>query len=84
MAVGQDSLNIGQQHQLVGVQSGSHRAGDVVGVDIVGLALLADPDRRHNRDVALVPDRLDNSRVDPGDLPDEAQVNRLLVRPGAR
>jgi hypothetical protein len=41
---------VGQQHQLLGLEHLGELAGDHVGVDVVGLAVLADADRGDHRD----------------------------------
>ena len=77
VAVLQDPLHVGQQHQLVGLQGSGNLAGNVVGIDVVGLPILAHSDRRQHRDVAFTPDRFDDLRVNPGDLANETQVHRF-------
>ena len=41
---------VGQQHQLLGLQRLGHLAGHQIGVDVVGLAVRPDADRRDHRD----------------------------------
>ena len=70
---------VGHQHQLLGLQRLGELAGDEVGVDVVGLALAADADRRDHRDEVARVEQLDDLGVDALDLADEADVDDLAV-----
>ena len=49
--VAQPARDVGQEDQLVGAQRARDRAGGLVGVDVVGVALAVGADRRDHRDV---------------------------------
>ena len=53
---------IGEQHQLFGLQDLGELAGDDVGVDVVGFAVLADADRRDHRDEVAGVEQRDQRR----------------------
>ena len=65
---------------LCGVERHRDLGGDGVGVDVVGVAVVAQADRRDDRDVAAPEQRGDRLLVDLGDAADEAQ--RLVQRLG--
>ena len=67
------------QHELFGEQRFRELARDEVGVDVVGLAVAADADRRDHRDEVARIEQLDDLRIDPVDLADEADVDHLAV-----
>src|SRR3546814_7730542 len=60
------------------VCSSDLRSGDGIGVDVVGLALRSDADRRDDRNNIGMLQRGEDLRVDHGGLADEAQVEHLL------
>ena len=77
-----DTLDVGHEDELAGVQCDRELRGDGVRVDVVGLPVVAEPDRRHHRDASLVEDRHDRLAVHLRDLADEAEVGAARV--GAR
>ena len=66
---------IGEHDELFGLQHLGELSGDEVGVDVVGLPVLAHADRRHHRDKAPLLQRPDHLRVDRGDFADLADVD---------
>ena len=68
---------VGQQHQLLGLEHLGDLAGDDVGVDVVGLAILADADRRDDRDEGATVEVVDQRRVNLGDFADLADVDQV-------
>ena len=78
----EDAGGVGEQHQLLRVQAFGHCAGHEVRVDVVGLAVRADPDRRDDGDEAGVDERVEQAAIDGLHLADVADVDdfgRLLV-----
>ena len=82
LGVAQPSRHVSQEHDLVGAQRPGHRAGGLVGVDVVGVALAVGADGGDHRDVVLG-DMVEDFDVDALDPPDEADVlprGRRLAR----
>ena len=71
--VAQPAGDVGQEHHLVGAHRARDRAGGLVGVDVVGVALAVGADRGDHGDV-VARDVLDHADVDALDAPDEADV----------
>ncbi len=71
--VGEPADHVGEEDDLVGAESGRHRAGGLVGVDVVGVAVAVRPDRGDHGYVVggHVRQHVD---VDALDLTDEADV----------
>src|ERR1700682_5144978 len=68
---------IGHQHQLLGVKSLSKFPSTQVGVDVVSLAFLADPDGRDHRNEVARIEQVDQLRVYLLDLADESDVDEF-------
>src|SRR6185369_12441110 len=68
---------VGEQGQLLGLEDFGDLAGDDVGVDVVGLAILADADWGNDRDEGALVEMVDQGRIDLGDLADLADVNQV-------
>ena len=66
--------HVGEVDELLGAERLGDRARDRVGVHVVRLAGLVDTDRRHDRDQLLAEEPLEDRRVDPTDVPDEAEL----------
>ena len=80
LAVGPfDPGDIGQQDELLGVQGLGDLAGDGVGVDVVGLALFADPDGCDDRNEVAAVERLDHRWVHGAHLPDHADIHLVML-----
>ena len=77
--VAAEALDVGEVDQLLGADRLGDRAGDGVGVDVVGLAGLVAADRGDHRDELVVDQAVDHLGVDLGDVADEAE---LLVAGG--
>ena len=75
-----DTLDVGHEDELAGVQRDRELGGDGVRVDVVRLAVVAEPDRRHHRDAPLIEDRHERLAVDLGDVADEAEIGPARVR----
>ena len=69
---------VGQQHQFLGLEHLGDLAGHDVGVDVVGLAIGADADRRDDRDEIAGIEKGDDGRIDGGDVADLADVDHLV------
>ena len=69
--------HIGEEQEPLGLHGGGDGAGRRVGIDIVGLAIVADADRRDDRDRVAVDDRVEDLDIDPVRLADEAELDRL-------
>src|SRR4029453_14486779 len=65
----EDPLDVGKVDQLLGAQSRRDVACDEIRVDVVRFRAAADPDRRDDRDHAIVRQELDGVGVDPPDVP---------------
>src|SRR3546814_8373488 len=70
--------HVGQQQQARRAARRGDRSGDGIGVDVVGLALRSDADRRDERNNIGMLQRGEDLRVDHGGLDDEATVEHLL------
>ena len=57
-----DTLDVGHQDELAGVQRDGELGGDGVRVHVVRLTVVAETDRRHHRDAPLVEDRHERLR----------------------
>jgi acetylglutamate kinase len=68
---------VGQQHQLFGLEDLGDLAGDDVGIDVVGFAILADADRRDDRDEGAGIEQADQRRVDLCNLADLIDVGQV-------
>ena len=81
-----DARHVGEVHQLVGAERARDPRGDDVGVEVVALAVGAEPDRRDHRDVALADQRLEEALVDLDELADLAEVAAVVAQqlPGAQ
>ena len=77
--IAQPAGDVGEEHDLVGAELARDRAGGLVGVDVVGVALAVGADGRDDRDVVRR-DVQQDVDVDLLDLPDEADV--LAARRG--
>ena len=64
-------------NQLLGAEGGRDLAGHEIRVDVVGLAAAAHADGRDHGDVAALLQQPDGVGVDPLDLADEPDVDRL-------
>ena len=69
---------VGQQDQFFSLEDFGDLAGDYVGVDVVGFAVLADTNRRDHRDEAAGFQMADQRRVDLHDVADLADVDHLV------
>ena len=65
--------DVGEVHELLGLQRDRDRAGDGVGVHVVGLAGVVDADGGDHRDELLAGEALDDRRVDALDVAHEAE-----------
>ena len=72
--VGVEPGDVGEVDELLRVERLGDRAGDGVGVDVVGLARLVDADRRDHRDQVLVEQPHHDRRVDARHVADEAEA----------
>src|SRR3989344_1107688 len=73
----QHAGGVGEQHELLGLERDRELAGHNVGVDVVGLAVLAHADGRdHRNEIAGVEQRY-QSRINAADLAHMADVNDL-------
>src|SRR5215472_12315770 len=72
-----DAVDVGQQDELLGAQRFGDLAGDQVGVDVEGLAAVADADWRDDRDDGAAIERLEDHGIDRRDLADHADVELL-------
>ena len=75
-----NTFDVGHEDELAGVQSDGELCGDSVGVDVVGLAVVAESDRRHHRDAPLIEDGHQRFAVDLGDVTHEAEIRPPRVR----
>src|SRR5690606_27089584 len=65
---------IGEQYQLFGLEHFGDLAGDHVGIDVVGLAVGADADRRDYGNEGLAAEQRDQRGIDGNDVADLADV----------
>ena len=72
--IGEQTLDVGEVHDLLGTQRLGERTRHRVGVDVVGLTGRIGPDRRHDRDQVLGEEPLEDRGVDRLDVADEAEV----------
>lgn len=74
------ALDVGEDHQRLGVQRCGECGGGGVGVDVVDVVVLGRPrDGGDDRDPAVVQQCLDGPGVDGGDLADPADVHGFAV-----
>jgi hypothetical protein len=79
-----EARDIGQEHQLLRLHDLRQGAGDQIGVDVVGVALLVHTDRCDHRDEIAAQDDVENFAVDLTHLADLADVDDFRgVGPGA-
>src|SRR5690606_33664059 len=71
--------NIGQQHQLLGAQRLGHLAGDQVGVDVVGSAVVTHADGRDYRNVVIGNQSVDQLHIDLADFTDLPHIDDLRL-----
>ncbi len=71
---------VGHQHQLLGLERLGELAGDQVGIDVVGLAVGANADRRDDGDEVSRVQELDDFRIDALDFAHEADVDEFACR----
>lgn len=75
-----EALDVGEDHQRLGVQRCGQCGGRGVGVDVEDVVVIgAAGDRGDDGDAAVGEQRLDRADVDPGDLADPADVDGLAV-----
>src|SRR5207249_8696040 len=67
--------DVGQQQKAACLDRGGDRAGDRVGVDVVGLTAGADPDRRDDRDKIRLAEGGEYTILDPLRLADKAEID---------
>ena len=70
--------HVGQHQQPRRVQRAGHRRRHRIGIDVVGLAVRIDADRRDHRHQPAAGQGMDHPRIDRGRLADEAEVERPL------
>src|SRR5580704_10954291 len=66
--------HVGQQQKPLRVHRGGNRAGDGVGIDVVGLAVVADPNRRDDRNDVGLAQRRKDADIDPRGLADKTEI----------
>ena len=71
--------DVGEVHELLRVERLGDRARDRVGVDVVGLAVVVDADRRDDRDQLLAQQAHDHRGIDRTHVADEAEPRIALV-----
>ena len=76
-----DPLYIGQEHELLCPECRRERAGDAVGVDVVGLSCGVGADRRHDWDQTVAEQPRHDRRVEHLDLADEPESRRRAAPP---
>ena len=67
--------NVGQQHQLFGLQRLSDLAGHQVGIDVVGLAVRTNADGRNDRNEVAADEHFQQLGIDPGDFANLTDVD---------
>ena len=79
--VAQPSRDVGEEHHLVGLERARDRAGGLVGVDVVRMALAVGADACDDRDVVLgdVVEHVDVDVLDPADEADVLPARRALA-----
>ena len=79
--IAQPAGDVGQEHELVRAQRPRDRAGRLVGVDVVRVALAVGADARDDRDVVLgdVVEHVDVDPLDPADVADVLAARRRLA-----
>ena len=80
--VAQPAGHVGQEHDLVGAERRGHRAGGLVGIDVVGVAVAVGADGGDHRDVVLgdMVEDVDVDALDPADEADVLAGRRRLAR----
>src|SRR5215471_18631764 len=73
------SRRVGHQNQLLRVERLGELAGDQISVDVVGDPVGADAYRSDHGDEITRVEQIDEFRIDPLDLADEADVDEFLV-----
>ena len=73
-----DAVDVGQQHELAGTESGRDARGRVVGVDVADDAVRVAGQRRHDRHLAADEDRVEQVAPQPDDRGDETEVGDPL------
>src|SRR5690606_1256697 len=71
--------DVGQQHELLRAQGLGHLAGHQIGIDVIGLAVLAHADRSDHRNEIVGNQPVDQVDVDPGHFTDTADVEDLRL-----
>ena len=74
-----DALDIGEVHELLGVERFGHRARDRVGVDVVRLAMIVDANRRDHRDELFAQHALHDRGIDLAHITDEPEQRVALI-----
>src|SRR5438874_12717506 len=75
-----DAGDVGQENQLVGAHGHGESRGRRIRVQVVRPAVRPDSERRNDRKEAFSQQDLDDARLDPVDLADEAELPGTLVR----
>src|SRR5690606_31954713 len=71
--------DVGEQHQFLGLQRFGRLAGNKIGIDVVGLAILAHTDGGDDRDEIVGNQPVDQVDVDLGDFTHVADVDDLRL-----
>src|SRR5690348_1830616 len=72
----ENAFDIGEQDQAFGGDRACDGAGHRVGVDVVGLSLRVNADRRHDRDQVGIHDHPEHFGIDRLGLADKAEIDR--------
>jgi len=75
-----DAGDVGEVDELLGVEGFGDRRGDRVGVDVVGLAALVDPDGSDDRNELFAEEAFEDGGLDAADVADEAEVGDRAAR----
>src|SRR5207237_5916793 len=77
LALLQKAVLRGDVDQFDGAEALRHFQRDTVGVDAIGFAVAVETERRHDRNDALIPQRLQQLDIHALDLPREMMINAL-------
>src|SRR5207245_4679375 len=78
------ALDVGQENELGGAQGQRDLGGHGVGVDVVRVTVVAEPNRRDHRNVTPAEQRRDRLAVDLGHAADESHLRTQRLRDDAR